>query len=272
MALLPIHKYFVYNNSVLHVREFVPSENEGGIYEVIRVIDGVPLFLKEHLERLYQSSLLAEKELPYSEDEIAAFLTKLIRCNKVLEGNILISFKENLKAFFVAHKYPENSLYVKGVSCGLLHAERENPNAKVFQTTVRQEANRLIAENDFFEVLLVDHSGKITEGSRSNIFFIKNDCIITPSAQSVLLGITRMKTIACANELGLQVQEMDVYEKDLAGFNAVFITGTSPKLLPVKQIGDFGFCVENHFLRKLMLQYDNKIRNYILMQKKSGSQ
>lgn len=271
MALLPIHNYFVYNNTVVDVSEFVPSENEGGIYEVLRVIDGVPLFLEEHLERLNRSAILAQKTIPYSEKKITDFLVKLIESNKVFEGNILLSFKENLKAFFLAHRYPDSNLYEKGVCCGVLHAERNNPNAKVFQTNVRQEANRLIAENNFFEVLLVDQYGRITEGSRSNVFFIKNDCIITPSAKSVLLGITRKKTMLCANEIGYQVKQEDIYCKDLANFDAVFITGTSPKILPLGQVGECAFSVENKILRKLMSQYDRKIQNYISLHKKNGN-
>ncbi len=263
MALLPIHKYFCFNGKIKPVEEFIPSENEGGIYEVLRVVNGIPLFLEDHLERFSRSANIAGKVIRYSVHEIHKMLHMLINRNEVDEGNILISCKTNLKAFFIAHSYPDAEQYKQGVICGVLHAERENPNAKVFQTTVRQKANTLIAENNFFEVLLVDHDERITEGSRSNVFFIEGNEIITPLAGQVLLGITRQKTLECAEKLGLMVTERNVYFSDLSAFDAVFITGTSPKILPVKEVDAFHFNSNNTILRSLMTCFDKMISDYI---------
>lgn len=263
MALLPIHDCFVFNGKLTSVDDFVPSENEGGIYEVLRVVNGVPLFLEDHLKRFYYSADISGKTILYSFDEIQSFLNKLIIQNKVNHGNILISCKTNLKAFFITHKYPTEKQYREGVNSGILHAERANPNAKVFQTSVRQQANALIAENKYYEVLLVDHNKRITEGSRTNVFFIKGNIIVTPKADKVLLGITRKKTIQCATELGLSVIEKDVSIEDIEDFDVLFLTGTSPKILPVKRVGDIEFDTENWILRKLMLHFDSLIQEYI---------
>ena len=65
MALLPIHKYFILNGELKPISEFIPSENNGGIYEVLRVVRGVPLFLEDHLSRLYQSAYIAQKKILY---------------------------------------------------------------------------------------------------------------------------------------------------------------------------------------------------------------
>ncbi len=263
MALLPIYNHFIFNGKLTPVAEFIPSENEGGIYEVLRVENGIPLFLEDHLSRFYQSAEISGKSILFSHNEIQSFLMELIKQNKVQEGNILISCKTNLKAFFIAHKYPGKKDYAEGVNCGILYAERANPNAKVFQTSVRQKANELIAENLFYEVLLVNTDKYITEGSRTNVFFVKGNSIVTPGANKVLLGITRKKTIQCAAELGFSVIEKEINIENIADFDAVFLTGTSPKLLPVKSIGEIEFNVANKVLRKLMEQFDYTIREYI---------
>jgi branched-chain amino acid aminotransferase len=262
MALLPIYKYFCFNDKIRPVSEFIPSENEGGIYEVLRVVDGVPLFLEDHLSRFYKSAQLAGKTIRYSAAQINSFLSLLIEKDKVNNGNVLISCKTNLKAFFIAHKYPEISDYERGVVCGILEAERKNPNAKVFQTSVRQQANALIEKNEYYEVLLVDANGFITEGSRTNVFFIKEGKIITPTAQKVLLGITRQKTMECAAQLGFELEERNVRLDDLAAFEALFLTGTSPKILPVKSLGNFTFDSKNEVLQGLMRKYDLLINEY----------
>ncbi len=268
MALFPVHNYFCFNGEIKPVEEFVASENEGGIYEVLRVLSGVPLFLEDHLARFSQSAEIAGKAIRFSDDEISSFLTRLIADNKVNEGNILISCKTNLKAFFIPHVYPSLQQYADGVKCGVLHAERKNPNAKVFQTTVRKKANKLIAENDLYEVLLIDHEGKVTEGSRSNVFFIKGNVLITPVAKKVLLGITRQKTIECADKCGYRVEETEVLLNDLTDFDAMFITGTSPKILPVKQVENTVFDCDNRVLRELIECFDKIIADYIKRSRK----
>ncbi|WP_163325790.1 aminotransferase class IV [Draconibacterium mangrovi] len=263
MALFPIHKYFVFNGRLVPVSTFVPAENEGGIYEVLRVVDGIPLFLDEHLQRFQHSAELAGKEIRYSCTQLEAFLNQLIIRNEVDEGNILISCKTNLKAFFIAHNYPSAEQYKSGIRCGLLHAERMNPNAKVFQTEVRKQANQLMETLGFYEVLLVDHEQRITEGSRSNVFFIKGDEIITPPGKHVLLGITRQKTITCANRLNLKIREAEIPLDRLTGLDAAFITGTSPKILPIKEVDGHSFDVDNKVLRSLMNEYDKVIQEDI---------
>ena len=268
MALVPIHRFFSLNGEIKPNTDFVASENEGGIYEVLRVIDGIPVFLEEHLERFYRSAELAGKTIRFNPLKIRSFLQKLITVNQVDYGNVLISCKINLKAFFITHLYPDADQYQNGVECGLLNAERLNPNAKVFQTLVRVQANEMMAQKGFYEVLLVDHDEMITEGSRSNIFFVNKDQIVTPSADKVLLGITRQKTIACAKALNIQIEETNITLRQLDQFEAVFLTGTSPKILPVSKIADYRFNVKNELMRKLMLKYDEMIWDYVKVKKK----
>lgn len=268
MALVPIHRFFSLNGEIKPNKDFVASENEGGIYEVLRVTDGIPVFLEEHLERFYRSAELAGKTIRFSPLKIRSFLQKLITVNQADYGNILISCKINLKAFFITHLYPDADQYQNGVECGLLNAERLNPNAKVFQTLVRVQANEMMAQKGFYEVLLVDHDEMITEGSRSNIFFVNKDQIVTPSADKVLLGITRQKTIACAKALNIQIEETNITLGQLDQFEAVFLTGTSPKILPVSKIADYRFNVKNELMRKLMLKYDEMIWDYVKVKKK----
>ena len=263
MAFLPVLKYYILNGELKPVSEFIYAENNGGIYEVIRVEKGIPLFIKEHLFRFYQSLQIAEKEALYSNMEIVAFIKKLIAGNNTEQGNILISCKKVLKIFFVAHNYPSEKMVKEGVKCGILYAERENPNAKVLQTTVRQKADKLISENNFYEAVLADKSGNITEGSRSNIFFVKGNRIITPPGKSVLLGITRKKVIELIHQFGFYFSEQVINSDELPNFDAAFLTGTSPKILPVKQIETVLFDPRNPVIQRLITGYNSVIAEYI---------
>ena len=263
MTVLPLHKYFVLNGELKSVKLFVPGVNDGGIYEVLRVVKGFPLFLEDHLERFYQSAELAGKNIHFTVVQISSFLKDLIEKNKITEGNILISSKVNLEAFFIPHVYPTDEMFQEGVVCGVFKAERENPHAKVFQTTVRQRADQLLAEKKFYEVLLVDHLGKVTEGSRSNVFFVSGSQLVTSPGNKVLLGITRQKTFQIARDLNFSMIEREVNFSELSQFDAAFITGTSPKILPIRQIDAFKFNVQNEIVRNLMEKYDLLIEKYL---------
>ena len=261
--MLPVHKYFVFNGELKSIKLFANSDNEGGIYEVLRVLDGIPLFLEDHLERFYQSAQLSGKTISYSEAQIKQFLQNLIDKNKVSAGNILVAYKTNLEAFFIPHTYPTAEMYSEGVNCGILKAERDNPHAKVLQTAVRYRADQLLEEKKFFEVLLVDHLGKVTEGSRSNVFFVSENELVTTPSGKVLLGITRKKTLELARELNISLVEREVNFSELKAFGAAFITGTSPKILPILKIDAFKFDPKNEIVRQLMKRYDDLIEGYL---------
>jgi len=263
MIHIPLHSWFVHNDEIRPNIEFKPPRKTGGIYEVIRVAEGVPLFLEEHLDRFFNSARLAGTVIRFSAGEIAGLLTHLILRNKVAEGNIMLLCKRNLKAFFIQHKYPESRWYTSGVPCGLLKAERNNPQAKVFQTNVRQMADNLMQNEGFYEVLLVDHHENITEGSRSNVFFVSGEKLLTPPGYEVLLGITRQRTIQLAKTAGIPVAEEDVALKVLPTMQAAFITGTSPRILPLSQIGTCTFDPMNQVVQELRKAYDKLIDDYI---------
>jgi branched-chain amino acid aminotransferase len=263
MHRTPLYKYFIFNGELKPNILFKSSENAGGIYEVLRVAEGIPLFLEEHLERFFSSAVIAGKSIRFQKEQIISFLNALIHQNNVQEGNILLSCKTNLKAFFIPHEYPKQEWYETGVRCGLLYAERPHPNAKVFQTSVRQQADRLIKNKGYYEVLLVDHLERVTEGSRSNVFFVKENRMITPPGDEVLRGITRQKIIQLATDSGIPFSEQEVWLKDLPAFEAAFITGTSPKILPLSQIEERKLNPQNSLMQKLRKQYDDLVMDYL---------
>lgn len=269
MIYYPLHKFFIYDGEIKPNSEFRTSENAGGVYEVLRVLEGTPLFLEEHLDRFFTSAQLAGKTIRFSKGQIEGFLNLLTEKNEAGAGNILLSCKTRLKALFISHKYPELTWYESGVTCGLLTAERKNPNAKVFQTPVRQQADELMEQNGFYEVLLIDYQGRVTEGSRSNVFFVDEGRLITPPGHEVLLGITRQKTIQLAKNAGFPLFEKEVLLEEVPGFQAAFITGTSPKILPLSRIGKWNFNPQNHTVQQLRNAYDDLISSYIMVRKQT---
>jgi branched-chain amino acid aminotransferase len=250
------------------IKEGIPSiPDETGklvIYEVLRAVNSKPLFLQEHLSRLIKSCQIVHTIKQPSVNTIRDGVYKLIDIIGLDFGNIMIKLVFDQSDFDiyvmpVSHKYPGQKEYLDGVDVEVLHAKRNNPEPKVQQQNVRMEANQLIADKRVFEVVLTDQDNCITEGSRSNICLIKNNEICTTPLNLVLSGITLQKVLLIADEMKIKVNYERIHVESLPDFDAAFITGTSPKILPVKRIGAQSFSVENEMMRSIMKKYDQMI-------------
>lgn len=249
--------------------------SDQSVYEVIRVIDGIALFLEDHFARLKKSMQIQGLTFHMVYSDFKQNIAELVRKNQKMDGNVkfVYSVTEGVIhwAFsFIPHSYPSLSDYLSGVSTDLLFAERQNPNAKVIQIGIRNEANHMISNRKLYEVLLVDRDGMITEGSRSNVFFVKSDVFYTAPASMILEGITRGKVLKCLKELKFQVVENAVRADEINQFDAVFLSGTSPKILPVRSIGERVFDAQNSVVARLMETYDKMILDYIRNEINSG--
>ena len=263
---MPIHSFFIQDDLVLPVESYTPNYGIE-IYEVIRVIRGVPLFIDNHLQRFTHSAWLLHLEIPLASHDVYDRLNTLVKANGIDNGNVRFSwcFRPcgRFQAYFIPHHYPDDEMVRKGVPCGLLHAERSDPNVKAVQANLREMADRLIRDEGLYEVILVKEGGLITEGSRSNLFFVKGNELITAPDEEVLPGITRRKVIDIAGRMGIPVTYRMVNESELPFMQAVFITGTSPKVLPVASIGELEFNPVSPIIRVLIEAYDEEIEDCI---------
>jgi branched-chain amino acid aminotransferase len=167
----------------------------------------------------------------------------LIRANDCGHKNVKIVLsrgteKRRLLIYFIRTEYPGAEAYSKGIRTILFSGERETPNVKTLKDSFRGRVRAALAAASAYEALLLDDNGDVTEGSRSNLFFLKGDRLYTPPGQSVLLGVTRQKVMAICRANGIDVAEECIHQNDLPGLEGAFITGTTVDVLPVAAIGD----------------------------------
>lgn len=230
-------------------------------YEVIRLIHAKPLFLELHLDRLLKSCQ-ALKYPPPDISGLIAEIKQLIKVNPLEDINIKIMIHGNHRILFpIESHYPSAEQYLRGVQCSLLFEERENPEIKEYQAEIREKSNQQIESNEVYESILVNKQNQITEGSRSNLFFIKEDVIYTAGDAMVLGGITRHKVIEICEALSLPVKYEAIPIEDLAKYQSAFICGTSPGVLPIRSVDNFSFDVQTPVLRKIHHSYHTKYLN-----------
>jgi len=239
------------------------------IYEVFRVQNGVPLFIEDHMERLWKTAFLEKVNLPFNQIDLLADIFLLIRNNPMHEGNIKIfislpaSSPITRLVYYTPHQYPTPEEFLSGVAVGLFDAERTNPNAKVMDVSLRSASEWFKQQNAVYEVLLVDRNGNITEGSRSNVFFITGNLLITPPVHMVLEGVTRKQVMYLCEQNKVPVLEREVNVSDLSKMQSVFITGTSRRVLPVSRIGELYFTAEHPVIRNLQSMLNEHVSKYL---------
>jgi branched-chain amino acid aminotransferase len=92
-------------------------------------------------------------------------------------------------------------------------------------------------ENGYDEAIMLNYSGKVSEGSAENIFIIKDNIIQTPPLSAGLLeGITRDSIIQIIEENGGFVIERDLERDDLYAADEIFMTGTAAEVKSVTQV------------------------------------
>lgn len=254
--------------------KFFEKVEKPPIYEVIRVIDGVPLFLEDHLNRMRESAHIINYQIERTDKKIEEDIKRLILENKVENLNVKLlctdieGMGQIFLAYFIESFYPPEEYYRDGIHTILFHYERENPNAKVLVTSFKEEVARQLKEKEAFEALLVNKDGYIPEGSRSNMFFVKGERIYTAPKGDVLLGITRKHIFEVCETLNLKVTEENIHLGDLDKLDGAFMSGTSVNVLPISTIDHIKLdSVHNKIIKEINKAYVNKMKEYIKSKK-----
>lgn len=257
-----IGKYIWFDGEIVPVSgiDELPS-GEVSFYEVIRTRSGVPLFFSDHMNRL-NDGIATRYELQSDiVPEVRAGMEALAKHERYDEINVRVTvtfsaYDHTLHICYIPSSYPSETMIREGVSLILYHAERLDPGVKTMNNRLRLSVNSELAEKNAYEALLVNRDGFITEGSRSNIFFVaKEGTIQTAPDCMVLSGITRRYVTDIIRKQGINLIPEAVRESDIGKFRSAFITGTSPMVLAVKSIDGLQFDVSDPLLGKLREAY-----------------
>jgi branched-chain amino acid aminotransferase len=239
------------------------------VYEVIRIVRGIPLFFEDHLERIRKTFENIGKPMTFTADMLKDGIKKLVRANAEEFCNIKIIFfekdgRQSILTYIIKSYYPSKEIADAGVRTGLIRLERNNPNAKLLNQNYRDAANAKMKEGGFFEVLLVDAHGFVTEGSRSNVFFVKDGRIFTAPGEYVLRGITRKYVFEACRKAGYEVVEQLLGEDGLDRVEGAFLSGTPIKVLPIASIDDRVLnSSANPVVAAVRREYESLLEKYI---------
>ncbi|WP_421380660.1 D-amino-acid transaminase [Bacillus salacetis] len=275
--------YVILNGQILERNEAkVDIEDRGyqfgdGIYEVIRVYNGTFFTADEHLTRLFESAEKIGMTLPCTFEELKNLLASLVQRNKVNDGIIYLQFSRGVAAR--QHHYPDKNVepaftaYTKemprpkdklenGVQAKLVEDVRWlRCDIKSLNLLGNIMAKQEAAEAGCFEAIL--HRGdKVTEGSSSNMFIVKDGTIKThPATNLILNGITRRVILDICKEQNIPVQEEEFTVEELLSADEIFLASTTSEVMPIVKVtgGEFEAGEPGEITKKLQAVFEKKI-------------
>ena len=214
-----------------------------GLFETIRVYNGVPFLLENHINRLKNGC----KQLTISVDfqEILQAIDKFIEANQLLEGSLRLSVTGGLNYFITGRKGVPYSpkLYLKGYSALVSKIKRNDTSPLVYLKSLSFSENMLAKREaallGYDEALFLNTKHLLAEGSVTNIFIVKRGELSTPHLSCGLLpGITREAIISVSKENNIPINESNISLNDLLSADEAFLTNSLMEVMPLVKVNN----------------------------------
>ncbi len=248
-----------------------------GIFDYFRVIEGIPVFVEDHIDRLFNSIDIMGLDTGVSKEQWFAWITEMINVNKVETAGFRIvvtggfsedgySIPEEKNIFMMVHSLADNdpAQHKNGVSLLLKSYQRDIPYAKTTIYVQSMQSQPEVKKAGAFETLY-HWKGSITECSRCNIFFIDAEGVIHTPASEMLKGITRKQIITIAEEQGMPLMIREIKTDEIQNMKGAFLTASTKGALPVVRIGSekIGDGTVHPLAEKLQALYQQKVADYL---------
>ena len=233
-----------------------------GVFETIKVSAWIISNVSAHLDRFFVNAAALFLEVPFTRDDIVAHINELIACNTLTDAKMKIILSQWLDGpiFAIVPSLVEKYtpvVYRDGIFVITTGYQRALPHIKSLNYLPCVLALREAHSRGAFEALLEDSQGYITEGSFSNVFFIKNtilytarDCILPGVTRSIVLDIAKS---ICENVILTTVTKDMLYHAD-----EIFLTSTLGEVIPVSRVDDIVLSVWE-YTKKLAVAYTEYI-------------
>jgi len=235
----------------------VPLNDRGfllgdGLFETMRVANGKPFRLAQHLERLVRGAEFLKIPLPFAPREIQKFAEQLVRHNELAEAVLRVTLTRGpgARGYSVKNSGPATLAMTlrplppvdpdEPLQWSLITSSHRIPagdalaafktTSKVLNVLARAEAEEKGAD----EALLLNTNGEVAETAGGNIFWIYQDQVCTvPTGRGVLPGITRAVVLEICQSLGLETNKRIIKPENLRNAAGIFVTQSALGIIPV---------------------------------------
>ena len=229
-----------------------------GVFEGIRVYNGVIFRFKEHLDRLYSSAKSIKLQIPLSPEEMTKAVVETLKRNGLKDayirlvvtrgvGDLGVDPRKCRKAsVFVITEYVDLTygtiMKQKGISAIISSVRRDAVDATTHEIKSLNYLNSVLAkleaaDSGADDALMLNRNGFVSEATTTNLFIVKDEEVFTPpSSAGILPGVTRKRTIKLVRELGYSMYTKELTPYDVTNADEAFLTGTLAEIVPLVKV------------------------------------
>jgi branched-chain amino acid aminotransferase len=231
------------------------------IYEVFRTYDGVPLFYEEHWRRFENSARLIHLNIGFSRHAVTEEIRATVRASGAADArrDVYVRFtvtrgdgpmdllpcrEARTRLVVIVKEVPAWNpiFYSRGVNVAVVGTRRNprealDPNIKGgnYLNNVLGVMEARAAGTD--DCLMLSEAGLITEASNSNVFFVIDGELSTPSQTAAnLRGLTKAAIHDACKAKGLATQETEIGVEDALRATECFLSSATREVMPVHML------------------------------------
>jgi len=244
-------KYYINGKFICSNNASIPFNDSGflygyGLFETMRFDNRKIFSINNHLDRLINGLQLIDIQIDKTKIELDKLLNKVISKNTLNSGILRLMITNgdsnkkddnNASRIFVSikpfYKIPKNPVKVIYFDESNYPIIRFTPAIKSMNYIGNMLSKKDCEEQGGFEPVFFNNNNIITECAIRNIFYFKNNTLITPSLDlGILSGVMREKIINIAKDLNFNIKETHINYHSIHAMDEAFISSTGIGLLP----------------------------------------
>lgn len=257
--MTPNIKYIIFNGQCLTIDQAqLPIMDHAILYgvsafETIRVYNRHPFLIQDHLQRLNETLQQLSIVPPFSSQEWENQIQQLLAANALTDAIIRLTITGGVEKWGFPEVYREPNTF-------LMARPVDEPTPihykKLQRITLPKQSlsgihgktgnylNPLLASREIknpaeTEGLMLTADGYVAEGTVSNLFFVREGVLHTPSLScEIVNGITRRMIMKLARRLQIEVREGLYTVDELREADEIFLTNAAKQVMPITQFAD----------------------------------
>ena len=254
------------------------------VFEGERAYNGKIFKSEDHTKRFFKSAEIIGIEIPFTQEQINMAKNKLIIKMNLKDCyvrplawrggeqmgisttnsniNVAIAVWDDWASYF---KIEDRKAGLKLITSPW---KRPAPDTAPFEAKasgpyiICTMSKEFAEKKGYHDALMLDYRGYVAEGTGANIFFIKDNDILTPIPDCFLNGITRQAVIQMAIEQGFNITERHILPEEMINYDEAFLTGTAAEITPIRSIDDVNFTTgDNTTTFKFMSNFSELVNN-----------
>ncbi|MFK7891350.1 MAG: aminotransferase class IV, partial [Granulosicoccus sp.] len=229
-----------------------------GMWEGMRLYDGVWAFFDEHMDRLYNSCKAVSIDIGMDREQIMQALRETASANQMhtdVHCRLMVTRGVKVKPFqhpglsrsgptvviIMEHSRPADILQRRGIRLATVPQVRGLPMSQDAKYNSHSKLNCVIAclQAELAgadEGLMLDPNGFVNTTNACNFFVVRKGEVWTSTGDYCMQGVTRQKVIDLCRKNDIPVRERNYSLLDAYSADEAFLTGTFGAQTPVAEI------------------------------------